>query len=176
MSKKAPQTQNEQKRTTVVVAVGTFIALSLISLVAWAIARPKTAEPVAQQAAAAPAATATPAAEHQHVEGEFERITIDELKPLIDKGDVTVIDVRSMEQYLAAHIPGSLHIPVARVEGEVPYLPKDKLIVTYCTCPAEESSGEAALILAHAGIKAKALKGGLEAWTGLGYPTDAKVQ
>lgn len=176
MSKKAPQTQTEQKRTTVLVAVGTFIALSLISLVAWAIARPKAApEPVAQAAAAAPLAAA-PAADHQHVEGEFERITIDELKPLVDSGQATVIDVRSMEQYLAAHIPGSLHIPVARVEGEIPYLPKDKLIVTYCTCPAEESSGEAALILAHSGIKAKALKGGLEAWTGLGYPTEAKVQ
>ena len=63
-----------------------------------------------------------------------------------------------------------------RIEGEVPYLAKDKLIVTYCTCPAEESSGQAAMILARGGIKAKALQGGFEEWTRLGYATGAGVQ
>jgi rhodanese-related sulfurtransferase len=55
------------------------------------------------------------------------------LKQRIDRGEVTVIDVRDAESYTKGHIPGSLHIPLARVEGEIPYLPKAKPIVFYCT-------------------------------------------
>ena len=67
-------------------------------------------------------------------------------------------------------VEGKRKIPVSRIEGEIPYLPKDKPIVTYCSCPAEESSGDAAMILARGGVQAKALTGGLDAWTALGYP------
>lgn len=175
MSKQRPQTAKQQQRTTVIFGVGTFVALSLIALVAWSMTNKPAAAPVEAMEQAAAMST-PPAEEHQHLEGDFERISMADLKPLMEKGEVTLIDVRSMDQFVAAHIPGSMHIPVARIEGEIPYLPKDKLIVTYCTCPAEESSGEAALILAHGGIKAKALQGGLAAWTDLGNPTEAMKQ
>lgn len=100
----------------------------------------------------------------------FRRITVEELKPLYDRGEVTLIDVRDVDSFLRAHIPGALQIPLARVDGETPYLPKGKMIVTYCTCPAEESSGQAVQILAYRGINAAALQGGLEAWQRHGYP------
>lgn len=104
----------------------------------------------------------------------FRRITIEELKPLYDRGEVTLIDVRDAGSFLQAHIPGALQIPLARIDGETPYLPKGKLIVTYCTCPAEESSGQAVQILAYRGItSAAALEGGLEAWQRRGYPMGA---
>ena len=45
----------------------------------------------------------------------------------------TIIDVRDVDSYKERHIPGALHIPLAYIAGEVPYLPKDKPIVTYCT-------------------------------------------
>jgi rhodanese-related sulfurtransferase len=100
----------------------------------------------------------------------FRRITATELKALVDQNQVTIIDVRTAEQYIASHIPGALQIPVSRVDGEVPYLPRDKTIVTYCTCPAEESSGQAVQILAHRGItNAAALHGGMGAWEKAGY-------
>ena len=54
-------------------------------------------------------------------------------KQEIDRGSVVVIDVRDVDSYLAGHIPGALQIPLARVEGEVNYLPRDKPILTYCT-------------------------------------------
>ncbi len=44
-----------------------------------------------------------------------------------------MIDVRDADSYVAAHIPGSLQIPLARIEGEVNYLPRGKRILTYCT-------------------------------------------
>jgi rhodanese-related sulfurtransferase len=114
--------------------------------------------------------TPTPA-DHSAGEGGFRRITASELKVLVDRGEVTIIDVRDTSAYSTAHIPGALQIPVSRIEGEIPYLPKGKPIVTYCTCPAEESSGLAVQILEHRGVKnAAALQGGLEAWQRSGYP------
>jgi len=61
------------------------------------------------------------------------RIEPDELLAHFKAGDVTIVDVRDADSFVASHIPGALHIPLARVEGEVPYLPKAKPIVTYCT-------------------------------------------
>lgn len=169
-------------RTTVFVAVATFVGLTLLSVGAWSLTRPEqpvqaATQPVAQQAQAEPQPQpqAAPPAEHDH-EHTFERITYDDFKKAFDAKSVAVIDVRSMEQYLAGHIPGSLHIPVPRIEGEISYLPKDKLIVTYCTCPAEESSGQAAMILANAGVKAVALQGGLDEWTKRGLPMKSGVE
>jgi rhodanese-related sulfurtransferase len=158
----------KDNRTTFLTAVGTFLGLSLITVVAWSLTR--TVQPAPALVSQA-AAVAAPAAEET-----FERIAFDDFKKLVDAGQVTVIDVRSMEQFVASHIPGALHIPVARIEGEIPYLPKGKPIVTYCTCPAEESSGEAAMILMRAGVPAKALQGGMEEWTRRGFPMATGVK
>lgn len=104
----------------------------------------------------------------------FRRISVDEMKTLFDRGELTIIDVRQADAYLEAHIPGALQIPLSRIDGEASYLSKQKMIVTYCTCPGEESSGQAVQILAHRGItNAAALQGGLEAWQRRGYPVSA---
>jgi hypothetical protein len=62
-----------------------------------------------------------------------QRITVDRLRELQNTGGVTLIDVRDEISFMQSHIPGSLHIPMARVEVEAPNIPKDKPIVTYCT-------------------------------------------
>jgi hypothetical protein len=61
------------------------------------------------------------------------RIAAEDLRSKYNRGDVTVIDVRDAGSYAAGHIAGAIHIPLARIEGEIPYLPKGKAIVTYCT-------------------------------------------
>jgi rhodanese-related sulfurtransferase len=102
----------------------------------------------------------------------FHRMTIDELKPQFDRGEIIVIDVRDQADFLQSHIPGALQIPLSRIEGEISYLPKGKPIVTYCTCPSEESSGQAAQILERGGIpRVAALQGGFQEWSRRGYPT-----
>lgn len=107
-------------------------------------------------------------------ESSFRRVSAHEVKPQFDRGEVTLIDVREADQFAASHIPGALQIPLARIEGEIPYLPKGKPIVTYCTCPAEESSGQAVQILRNGGITdAAALQGGLAAWRKAGYEVES---
>jgi rhodanese-related sulfurtransferase len=154
-----------------------FAAGALLVLVAtWLVVRKPadatvttTAPAVVTEAAIVPEASAasTPSA-------EFARISAADLKPLVLRNEVTIIDVRDIDSYLASHIPGSLHIPLSMIEGEIAYLPKGKPIVTYCTCPAEESSGAAAQILQHAGIaNVSALLGGLHAWSDGGMPVES---
>ena len=64
-------------------------------------------------------------------EASVPRISPQELQKRLPT--VVVIDVRAADNYTFAHIPGSMHIPLAYIEQEAPYLPKDKPIVTYCT-------------------------------------------
>ncbi|HVT44284.1 MAG TPA: rhodanese-like domain-containing protein [Thermoanaerobaculia bacterium] len=122
-------------------------------------------------AGSTPRATPTVPSAAQPAGDPIPIISVSALRERIEKGGVAVIDVRDMNSYLAGHIPGSLHIPVAYVAGEVPYLPRDRGIVTYCSCPAEESSGYAALLLRQHGFSdVAALVGGLDAWIAEGNP------
>lgn len=153
---------------------GVFVGILVLWLIlpAEAFSRASASEAQAQQAQMVPQPAPAPV-EHQHAE-EFARISIDDAKAKFDRGEIVLIDVRDMNSYLASHIPGALHIPFNMIEGEIPYLPKDKPIVTYCTCPNEESSGHAVQVLDHGGIAGSAaLQGGFQEWTRRGYPTKA---
>ena len=102
------------------------------------------------------------------------RSTPDDVLAKFEAGAVTIIDVRDKDEYVYRHIPGALQIPLSYVAGEAPYLPKDKPIVLYCTCPNEESSGAGAMRLIRAGLtNVTALKGGLQEWINRGYPTES---
>ncbi len=64
---------------------------------------------------------------------EIPRITVEELKAELDKGSVTVIDTRGTMSYEILHMPGALDIPEQDIRSRVGELPRDGLIVTYCT-------------------------------------------
>ena len=61
------------------------------------------------------------------------RITPAELSDLLAKNQGVVIDVRNEASYNAGHIRGAKLIPEADVVNRMKELPKDKLIVTYCS-------------------------------------------
>ena len=61
------------------------------------------------------------------------RVTVAELKDLLAKNEAVVIDVRNEDSYKAAHIKGAKLIPEVEVVKRSDELPKDKLIVTYCS-------------------------------------------
>jgi 3-mercaptopyruvate sulfurtransferase SseA len=61
------------------------------------------------------------------------RITIDELNALVKNNEAVVIDVRSQAAYDAGHIPGSKLIPSGEILNHLNELPRDKMIVTYCS-------------------------------------------
>jgi 3-mercaptopyruvate sulfurtransferase SseA len=61
------------------------------------------------------------------------RVTIEEMEALLKENKAVVIDVRSQDSYDAGHIPGAKLIPSGEILNHVNELPKDKLIVTYCS-------------------------------------------
>ena len=61
------------------------------------------------------------------------RITVVELRDLLAKNEAVVIDVRNDASFKAGHIRGAKLIPVADTLNHLNELPKDKLIVTYCS-------------------------------------------
>jgi high-affinity K+ transport system ATPase subunit B len=85
-----------------------------------------------QAATAAPQNVSTPASEAKSLES-VPRVSATELRESIERGDVVVIDVRDIDSYTASHIAGASHIPLSRIEGELPWLRGSKPIVTYCT-------------------------------------------
>lgn len=53
---------------------------------------------------------------------------------LLAEEAVVVVDVRSLREYMAGHIPGALLIPLNTVEDHISELKLiEKTIVTYCT-------------------------------------------
>ena len=61
------------------------------------------------------------------------RITTIELRDMLDKGTAVVIDVRPADAYRQNHIKGSISIPLEQVQSRLNELPRDKMIVTYCS-------------------------------------------
>jgi rhodanese-related sulfurtransferase len=115
------------------------------------------------------ATTAPPPVAHNDA-SQVPRVTVEELKKLLADKKAMVIDVRSLDAYESKHIKGSISLPLDKIQaGEVKSLPKDKQLITYCSCPAENSSSVAAEALVKAGFKnVGVLLGGTAAWENAG--------
>jgi len=61
------------------------------------------------------------------------RITTTELDTLMKEGKAYVVDVRSQDSWDLGHIPGATLIPANDILKHVNDLPRDKMIVTYCS-------------------------------------------
>ena len=94
------------------------------------------------------------------------RISIDELKTLMAKNAVLVLDVRTAEEYAQGHIPGAVNINYTEVFQQAEkFKGETRTIVAYCACAREMTSARAAVDLAQKGIAgAKALVGGWDEW------------
>lgn len=83
------------------------------------------------------------------------------------------LDLRPRSAFARTHIPGAISIPAEELESRYLDLPDDWTIITYCDCPLEESSAQAALFLiAHGFPSTTPLRGGIEAWIQSGYPIE----
>jgi 3-mercaptopyruvate sulfurtransferase SseA len=76
--------------------------------------------------------TSSPATPTTFADGAA-RITIAELEQKRKNNEVFIVDVRNQAAFDAGHIPGSKLIPAGEILSHVDELPKNKLIVTYCS-------------------------------------------
>ena len=106
---------------------------------------------------------------------QMARIGVEELRKLMDSGQAPVIlDVRSaVQQASEGRIPGAVLFEYTT--GVLPGIDiaRDNEIVTYCSCPNEESAARAARVLQAAGYtRVRPLFGGISAWQAAGYPIE----
>lgn len=120
------------------------------------------------------------APEHDHAaEGDAGtpdlRIQADEFKRLYDAEKAIVLDVRDESMFSRGHIRGARLAPMSTLRDQVEELRRSGLpVVTYCSCPAEETSARAALYLRKNGVtNVRALVGGYEKWESSGMPVEA---
>lgn len=103
------------------------------------------------------------------------RLTAEELRAKLASGDAIAVDVRGSVPYEIGHLPGAVWMPLGVLSSRAGELPEDKLLVTYCTCKAEETSLMAAMWLSKAGFaKVAVLHGGYPAWVAAGLPVDSR--
>ncbi|WP_442594822.1 rhodanese-like domain-containing protein [Neobacillus sp. D3-1R] len=95
----------------------------------------------------------------------YENITSMEAKEFIQKGEVTVLDVRTPEEYASGHIPGSKLVPLQVLDGMSNELDKNtKYIIV---CHSGNRSQQASDILVQKGFKQILnMTGGMNSWNG----------
>jgi rhodanese-related sulfurtransferase len=63
----------------------------------------------------------------------FAEIKMIEVKQKMDRGeDITILDVRSAEEFQSGHLKNAVHIPISQLKDRVKELDPDKETVVYC--------------------------------------------
>jgi rhodanese-related sulfurtransferase/thiol-disulfide isomerase/thioredoxin len=117
----------------------------------------------------------SPAPSKPRKAAEAPRMTVEELKKMMDEGaTIVIVDTNDEMNYKMKHIKGAVHFPWTKVIKDPGSLPKDKLLVLYCGCIGEEASEDVAQqMMKNWGYKnIKVLDGGLMRWIKLGYPVE----
>lgn len=102
----------------------------------------------------------------------LEAVEGDELVRRVRSGEVTVIDVRPVEEYRAGHIPGARSIPMTELAGRLQEVPKDREVVAYCRGPYCVMAVEAVDLLRSKGFAAHRMEQGVADWRARGWRID----
>jgi rhodanese-related sulfurtransferase len=104
--------------------------------------------------------------------GALEEVHGDELIRRVRSGEVTILDVRPVEEYQAGHIPGAISMPVADLKSRWADLPKDREVVAYCRGPYCVMAVDAVTLLRQQGFTAHRLEQGVADWRARGWRVD----
>jgi rhodanese-related sulfurtransferase len=100
------------------------------------------------------------------------RISVGELRDLLDQGELPVIlDVRTpLAQGQDGRIPGAISIDAQAFGDTPPGVSASGEVIVYCACPNEASAALIARRLILQGYsRVRPLQGGIDAWIAAGY-------
>lgn len=98
-----------------------------------------------------------------------EQVSLEDLAA-VRSGHPVIVDVREPQEYAAGHVPGARSMPLGGLVVRVEELPKDRPV--YVVCQKGGRSLEAAALLVEAGVDARSVAGGTEAWADSGRPIE----
>jgi ArsR family transcriptional regulator len=103
----------------------------------------------------------------------MEPVSRSELLARVKDRLVTVLDVRSENEFRLGHLPSALNIPLAELEHRLAEIPRDRDVVAYCRGPYCILSFEAVATLRARGYAVHRLQDGYPEWKAAGLPTEA---
>jgi rhodanese-related sulfurtransferase/DNA-binding transcriptional ArsR family regulator len=119
-------------------------------------------------------------AEIQHItrqyleqRGALEPVDNEELVRRVWDGEVTLIDVRPREEYVAGHIPGAISVPIAELTTRVNEFRKRRDVVAYCRGPYCVMALDAVDLLRRKGFRAQRLEQGVAEWRARGWRVES---
>jgi rhodanese-related sulfurtransferase len=96
-----------------------------------------------------------------------------ELRRLMRRGEIVLLDVRPPEEYAAGHIAGARSVPLARLPKALASLPRSREIVAYCRGPYCVLAPEAVALMRRRGFHARRLEVGFPEARDAGVPVAA---
>ena len=102
----------------------------------------------------------------------MEPVSREDLLKRVREGNVTVLDVRPVEEYRAGHIPGALSVPLDQLKEILAELPADQEIVAYCRGPYCVLAVQAVEVLRKRGFNAIRLEESVQDWRAMGLPVE----
>jgi rhodanese-related sulfurtransferase len=104
--------------------------------------------------------------------GAMEAVRDDELVRRVRAGEVTLVDVRPREEFLAGHIPGAISVPLTDLKKRLGEIPKGRDIVAYCRGPYCVMALDAVDVLRRRGFRAHRMEHGVPEWRARGWRVD----
>lgn len=101
----------------------------------------------------------------------YHKIDAEKAKEMIDKGNITIVDVRTAEEYAEKHIPGAVLLPNESIGEEPPAELPDKDVVLLVHCRTGVRSKEASDKLVALGYTKVYDFGGITDWP---YETESE--
>ena len=105
----------------------------------------------------------------------FESLSINQLIIKLEKGRVTILDVRPEAEYKKGHIANAVSIPIEQLGKRLNELPKRNEIITYCRGPFCVFADEAVALLSKKGYNAIRLEEGYPDWQLEGLPIEISL-
>lgn len=100
-----------------------------------------------------------------------EFIPADAVRAAMEGGASFIIaDARPASDYGGGHVAGAISVPFYRVEAFLPEMPKEKYVITYCSCPHAESGHAASILRSRGYPRVAVLDEGFKVWRARGYP------
>lgn len=116
------------------------------------------------------ATAATPAA-------GFETVSIAQIAPRVQAGEVLLVDVREDDEWAAGHAPTAVHVPLATVGDRLSEITEaaDGRPVAFI-CRSGNRSAQASRVASDGGVRSVInVSGGMDAWGQAGLPVETPV-
>jgi rhodanese-related sulfurtransferase len=105
--------------------------------------------------------------------GALEPVDEEQLLRRVRAGEVTLLDVRPREEYVAGHLPGAISVPLSDLASRAAELRKRRDIVAYCRGPYCVMALDAVDLLRRKGFRAHRLEHGVAEWRARGWRVES---